>query len=456
MSTHEQTAQLSTEELFRRHAGFVARFLSRMGVPAQQLEDALQEVFLVVHRNGGYRPGIARPTSYLASIAIFAAAAQRRKRHADSKVLADTSAELLPSSSPDPAQTLQVRQDLYRLQLALERLPDELRAALLLVDVEGESCVSVAAALGSPVGTIYWRVHQARQQLQSALQVVDTSLERRRARAGEHAPSSRLMVALGPFFFGNTEASRLLELCREQLAPAWACAVSHPPLLPASAVPAWSEACPMPSASWASIAGAGPIAASAAGIVAVAVALRVGSGAAPAQPLYTAVAAPVPAEKRTPAAAPASAREAKPVEASAAAALPAAEAFARMAEPSVREPAARAGRGAASPEQPHGKRSEREPGAELDEAALAEMREVALAERLLASDPERSLRLARGLQQRFPRGYFGEERAYLEVMALRELGRTEELRRRAKVYLRAFPLGLYGERVRRALASTEG
>ena len=50
---------VSTEELFSgRTRPFVARFLSRLGVWPDDLDDAVQEVFLVVRRNGGYS---ARP-----------------------------------------------------------------------------------------------------------------------------------------------------------------------------------------------------------------------------------------------------------------------------------------------------------------------------------------------------------------------------------------------------------
>jgi RNA polymerase sigma-70 factor (ECF subfamily) len=76
----DEGRHLDSEELFKLHARFVARFLIRMGVRETDLDDLIQDVFLVVHRNGGYRPGSASPTTYLASIAIRARAAHRRKQ----------------------------------------------------------------------------------------------------------------------------------------------------------------------------------------------------------------------------------------------------------------------------------------------------------------------------------------------------------------------------------------
>ena len=68
-----------TEALFRSHAPFVARFLFRLGVAAEELDDVVQEVFLVVHRNGGYVAGQATRVTYLANIAVRAAASWRRR-----------------------------------------------------------------------------------------------------------------------------------------------------------------------------------------------------------------------------------------------------------------------------------------------------------------------------------------------------------------------------------------
>jgi hypothetical protein len=44
MNGPRQAGELSAAELFREHAGFVARFLYRSGVPAQAIQDAVQDV----------------------------------------------------------------------------------------------------------------------------------------------------------------------------------------------------------------------------------------------------------------------------------------------------------------------------------------------------------------------------------------------------------------------------
>jgi hypothetical protein len=120
-----------------------------------------------------------------------------------------------------------------------------------------------------------------------------------------------------------------------------------------------------------------------------------------------------------------------------------------------REPDARGQR-----EQPSAAPAQPEPVAEaaqrmnraMTDAELAEMREIARAKRLLTDDPKRALALTRAMEAGFPEGRFREERAYLEVMALFELERTDEMRAKAAAFLRAYPAGLYSGRVRKALA----
>jgi hypothetical protein len=80
-----------------------------------------------------------------------------------------------------------------------------------------------------------------------------------------------------------------------------------------------------------------------------------------------------------------------------------------------------------------------------------EMRQLAQSEQLLASQPGETLRLVREGDARFPRGYFRQERRYLEVMALFALGQHGEARARASWFLRDYPTGPYRKKVERAL-----
>jgi RNA polymerase sigma-70 factor (ECF subfamily) len=66
------------------------------------------------------------------------------------------------------------------LQQALDDLPPEFRAAVVLCDIEGLSYEEIGATLGVKLGTVRSRIHRGRLALRSAL-------ERRRGLADEEA-----------------------------------------------------------------------------------------------------------------------------------------------------------------------------------------------------------------------------------------------------------------------------
>ena len=171
---HPRTGAVSDLEpvdagsLYRAHAPFVARFLSRMGVAAQDLEDLVQEVFLVAHRRGGFIPGPAGPTTWLAEIALRVAsqkrrATRRRPEDPDPAALAH-----VPARERSPADSLHSAERLARVQKLLDSLDLDHRAVFVLFEIEGQDCAAIAAGLGVPIGTVHSRLHEARRKFEKA------------------------------------------------------------------------------------------------------------------------------------------------------------------------------------------------------------------------------------------------------------------------------------------------
>ena len=161
---------LDADALYRAHAQFVARFLLRLGASGEDVPDLVQEVFLVAHRRGGFTPGRAKPTTWLAEIAFRVSSdrrkkARRRMEDANAEVV-----ELAPSTSGEasPGQKAEARQALARVQRALDTLTPEKRAVFVLYELEGQACDAIAAALDVPVGTVYSRLHSARREFAKA------------------------------------------------------------------------------------------------------------------------------------------------------------------------------------------------------------------------------------------------------------------------------------------------
>jgi RNA polymerase sigma-70 factor (ECF subfamily) len=161
-------ARQDAGELYRRHAPFVARFLVRLGVARADLDDVLQEVFLTAHRLGGYRPGPARPTTWLAAIGVRVASTHRRGVSRRREDVTELAALRAPATTVDPAQAAEHGEALARVQAALEALDAEHRAVFVLYEIEGASGDEIAAALAVPVGTVYSRLHHARRRFAEA------------------------------------------------------------------------------------------------------------------------------------------------------------------------------------------------------------------------------------------------------------------------------------------------
>jgi RNA polymerase sigma-70 factor (ECF subfamily) len=159
-------SHLDATSLFRAHAPFVASFLARLGVERHDLDDAVQEVFLVVHKRGGYDEGPAQPRTWLAEIAVRVAARQRRTRRRRAWETVTTTDERRDPRTPFDA--LETAQALERVQRAIDTLSLDQGAVFILYEIEGESCESIAAGLAIPIGTVYSRLHAARARFLDA------------------------------------------------------------------------------------------------------------------------------------------------------------------------------------------------------------------------------------------------------------------------------------------------
>ena len=149
--------------LFERFLDVVHRFVARMrGSDPHSVEDLVQITFLAAFQSAAkFRGGHVRGWLFgIASnqVRLYARTEIRRKR-----VLAAV-AEL-----PPPGARMTDAMLASKLPDAIAQLPHDQRAALVLIDLEGERGPEAAAALGIPVGTLWRRVFEARRALRAAL-----------------------------------------------------------------------------------------------------------------------------------------------------------------------------------------------------------------------------------------------------------------------------------------------
>lgn len=161
------TSLASFELVYRELFAFVWRSLRGLGVQLAALDDATQDVFLVVHRQLPHFEQRASLRTWVFGIAYNVASNYRRQEHRKGGLMPMDPAT--PSSTPDPEDELRRTQAWWFVSRFLEQLDEQKRAVFVLTQLEGMSAVEVAEALAIPVNTVYTRLHHARVAFRDAL-----------------------------------------------------------------------------------------------------------------------------------------------------------------------------------------------------------------------------------------------------------------------------------------------
>lgn len=159
----------SWDEVVREHADRVYRLAYRLTGNQHDAEDLTQETFIRVFRSlASYKPGTFEGWLHRITTNLFLDMARRRSRLRMEGLPEDT--DRLPGGSPTPEQVYQDTHLDPDLQAAMDALPPEFRAAVVLCDVEGLSYDEIGATLGVKLGTVRSRIHRGRQMLKAALE----------------------------------------------------------------------------------------------------------------------------------------------------------------------------------------------------------------------------------------------------------------------------------------------
>jgi RNA polymerase sigma-70 factor (ECF subfamily) len=159
---------LRLRQLFEQHAAFVWRSLRRLGVPEADLDDVLQEVFLVVYRRLADYEERDRGRAWLYSICTRVAQTQRRTRSRRREQLSSE----IPEGRVAPTQLVRVeeREALALGHRLLATLPDEQREVFVLYEIEHLPMQQIADALSCPLYTAYSRLRTARIKILAELE----------------------------------------------------------------------------------------------------------------------------------------------------------------------------------------------------------------------------------------------------------------------------------------------
>lgn len=172
-------------DIYKAHFDFVWRNLRRMGVPQASMDDAAQDVFLVVHRKlAGFQQRSSVKTwlfGIVSRVAHDHRRLERRKgdplRYEEPKTL-----DALPDRATlGPVQRAEQNASIRLLEEMLSQMAPEKRDVFFLAELEQMTAPEISQALGIRLTTVYSRLRAARIEIEEAL-------ARRRAGKKEDGP----------------------------------------------------------------------------------------------------------------------------------------------------------------------------------------------------------------------------------------------------------------------------
>lgn len=167
LASSEAAALPQFREIYDEHFGFVYRTARRLGVHERSLDDAAQDVFLVVHRRLGDFEGRSGIKTWLYGIARRVAKDYRRR--VDRKERGMVPAEGLAADLRSPDEDAARREAARVLESILSTLDPAKREVFVLAEIEEMTAPEISDALSVNLNTIYSRLRNARTEFEKAV-----------------------------------------------------------------------------------------------------------------------------------------------------------------------------------------------------------------------------------------------------------------------------------------------
>ncbi len=158
------------EEIVRRHRDRLWAVAMRTTGDPEEASDALQDALISAYRRADQFRGDSAVTTWLHRIVVNASLDRLRRRAVRAALPLPDDNDALPGAVvADPVDHMDRREIQLVVTQALAELPEDQRAAVLLVDVEGWSVEDAARMLGCPEGTVKSRCFRGRAKLAKRL-----------------------------------------------------------------------------------------------------------------------------------------------------------------------------------------------------------------------------------------------------------------------------------------------
>jgi len=151
---------------YEQYYDAVRRTLGCLGVPSAALDDAVQEVFLVVHRRFGTEAELAIAREW-----VYGVTRRVAWRHHRSSTRAERRRQLVdvPEDHGSPEERLARTEAVAFMNAFLDTLDDDQRTVFVLAEIEELTAKEVATIVGASPNTVASRLRLARGKLAGAL-----------------------------------------------------------------------------------------------------------------------------------------------------------------------------------------------------------------------------------------------------------------------------------------------
>jgi RNA polymerase sigma-70 factor, ECF subfamily len=157
----------SFDEVYDAHFDFVWRCVLNRGVPAANVDDIVQEVFMVVHRRLAAFESRSSLRTWLWVIARRVARDHVRKR--GNTAVGEPLGDRDVSAQGGPAEALEQKTAAQILDELMGQMTEAQREVFMLYEVEQMTGSEIAESLGANENTIYSRLRAARRIFQNGV-----------------------------------------------------------------------------------------------------------------------------------------------------------------------------------------------------------------------------------------------------------------------------------------------
>ena len=167
----EQETGVDISQAYKVHAPFIARVIEKLTGAGPHVDDLLQETFIIAYKKRNQFENRSALRTWLYGIAKNLC--MHHKRGLARFLNFKEKLQALPDShATRPDETLEVSRELKIAESVITSMSFKQREVFVLYELEEMEGQEIAELLGIPVGTVWTRLHKARQVFQSKLEKI--------------------------------------------------------------------------------------------------------------------------------------------------------------------------------------------------------------------------------------------------------------------------------------------